>query len=61
MEKKYIYNKVQALFYINEYKCKVIDVGVHKKTLNPYIVFDKDDTEEAYTEWCKRCEKFKNK
>lgn len=58
MEKVYIYNKVQALFYINNYKCKVIDFDIHKKTFKPYIVFDKEDTMTAYQEWCERCKNY---
>ena len=59
MSKVYVYNKVQALYYINEFKCKVIDFDVHKKTLKPYVVFDKDETTKAYDSWCKKCEGFK--
>ena len=59
MGKVFIYNKVQALFYINKYKCKVIDIDVHRKTLKPFVVFDKNETEEAYSEWCRMCEEHK--
>ena len=61
MKKVFIYNKVQALFYMNNYNCKVIDYDVHKKTLKPFVVFDKDETEEAYSKWCEMCLEYKNK
>lgn len=58
MNKIYVYNKVQALYYINEFHCKVIDFDVHKTTLNPYVVFDKDDSKQAYESWCQKCNNF---
>lgn len=51
-KKVYIYNKVQALHYINNFNCKVIDYDVHKVTLKPFVVFDKDETQLAYNSWC---------
>lgn len=53
MKKIFIYNKVQALYYINNFKCKVIDIGVHDKTTKPFVVFDREETNKAYQEWCK--------
>lgn len=60
MGKVYVYNKVQALYYINKFNCKVIDFDVHKKTLKPYVVFDKEDSREAYESWCDKCREFNN-
>ena len=60
MNKVFIYNKVQALFYINEFKCKVIDYDIHKRTMKPFVVFDKNETSRAYDSWCKKCEEYKN-
>lgn len=59
MKKVFVYNKVQALYYINEFKCKVIDFDVHRKTLKTFVVFDKKETSEAYDSWCKLCEEHK--
>jgi hypothetical protein len=50
-ENVYCYNPIQATFYINK-GCKLLSVDVHRKTLRPFWVFDKNDTQEAYNEWC---------
>ena len=52
MKKIFIYNKCQALYYINEFKCKVIDFGFHDKSMKPFVVFDREETNEAYKSWC---------
>ena len=59
-KKIYIYNKVQALYYINQFKCKVIDYSVHKDTGNVFMVFDKADCSKAYDSWCNKCNEYKN-
>lgn len=47
----YIYNKHQSLFYINDCNVKAIDIGVHKKTKKIYVIFVREDTNEAYRKW----------
>ena len=51
--KVYIYNPLQAQFYINN-GMRVLDTGVHYKTKKIFWVFDFNETEEIYSEWVNR-------
>ena len=51
--KVYIYNPLQASFYIRN-GMRVLDTGVHHKTKKAFWVFDFNETEEIYSEWCNR-------
>ena len=51
--KVYIYNPLQASFYITN-GMRVLDTGVHHKTKKAFWVFDFNETEEIYSEWCNR-------
>lgn len=51
--KVYIYNPLQAQFYINN-GMRVLDTGVHYKTKKVFWVFDFNETEEIYSEWVTR-------
>ncbi len=57
---KYIYDIKRASMYINEYNCKVLDIGRHPDTGNVWVKFDFYDTEEAYKAWRKRSEELRN-
>lgn len=53
MKKIYIYNKKQALFYINEFKVYLLDTGVNDKSGMMYWVFNREETNEAFNAFCK--------
>ena len=48
--KMYIYNKYQALFYI-ENGLIPLDVGVHSKTKKIFFVFKRNEHEAIFGEW----------
>ena len=51
--KVYIYNPLQASFYINN-GMRVLNTGVHYKTKKVFWVFGFDETEGIYVEWITR-------
>lgn len=51
--KAYIYNKYQALFYM-ENNVYPIDIGVNYKTMKPYWCFKWSEQAELYRIWCER-------
>ena len=51
--KVYIYNPVQARYYIQN-GMRVLSVGVHYKTHKAFWVFDYDETKEVYENWVYR-------
>lgn len=53
-EYRYIYNRHQALFYINN-GCKLIEIEPNDKTRNLYFKFiDNDQLQQTYYEWKNR-------
>ena len=50
MNKRYIYNPLQAAFMINE-GCKPIKIDKHYRTNKIFWVFDKEDSQEVYVKW----------
>lgn len=51
--KMYIYNKYQALFYI-ENGLTLLDVGVHSKTKRIFFVFKRNEHEAIFGKWVNR-------
>jgi len=51
--KVYIYNPVQARYYIQN-GMRLLSVGVHYQTHKPFYVFDFDETKEIYEKWVYR-------
>ena len=51
--KMYIYNPLQAKFFINE-GVKCIDTGIHWKTKCPFWVFNYYECSEAHKKWVGR-------
>ena len=48
--KIYIYNKEQALFYINS-NLELLDIGVHNRTNKPFWVFRYDQHKKIFGKW----------
>lgn len=48
----YIYNPLQAAFYINN-GCKVIESSINPRTNKRFWAFIRSETNESYNEWCK--------
>ena len=57
---KYIYDVKRASTYINEFNCKVFDIGRHPQTGNVWVKFDFNETKDAYEEWRKRSDTLRN-
>jgi len=49
----YIYNPLQAAFYISK-GINPLETGVHNKTKKTFFKFDYLDSSEVYFEWCAR-------
>jgi len=57
---KYIYDIKRASTYINEFNCRVLDIGRHPQTGNVWVKFDFHETKEAYETWRQRSEELRN-
>lgn len=54
----YIYNFKQAYFYIR-HGIDPVAVGYNSIKKKFYFHFKRDETQEAYDLWCKKCEEYK--
>ena len=55
--RKYVYNKTQAEFYITHGVMPLL-IDVHNKTHRTFWVFPFDETKEVYQLWLKKCEEY---
>lgn len=55
--KKYIYNKTQAEFYMTNGVMPIL-IDIHNRTHRTFWVFRFDETKEVYQMWLKKCEEY---
>ena len=55
---KYIYNIDQADYYIKE-GCIALGTGRHPQTKNVFLIFNYEQTQSAYENWCRKCMEYK--